>query len=291
MATDDAATSGNQSFMERLISRMEVFGLNAARLILAATITIAVFAFVLGLIGLVIEGISYERKTNPVKYLISSITFMPHFSNVLANGRAQMDPDKAVTVDRVAGAKKDRDGLVSDRLAAMREAGVCIGNTDQCHDLDFQRKALIAAFGGNPATRAPEGSPVAFANALSVIDLSPYYGEYGFSNTQGATNAEWDAVDSCLASYKEKNGNLYVSKTPILFFGLLAQCHYDYRTALLSKLSAAPPDWSLEDTLEATALKVGVIACGLTIILIALTIIFFRLEVSFRALRNLDRLK
>lgn len=281
----------NLSPMERMISRMEVFGLNAARLILAATITLAVFAFVIGLVGLAIEGVNYERKTNPIKYSVSSIAFTPHFSNVTLNGKAQADSDAPITVDRVIAVRKDRDQIVSDRLAVMREAGVCLGDADQCHDIEFQRKVLTDGFISNPATRAPEGSPISFVVPLSAIDLAAYYGSYGFSDEEGSARAEWEATTACLKAYKEKNGNLYISKSPILFLGIVAQCHYDYRAAIQSELAARPANWTLDDTMIAASLKFAVIACGSAIILIALTIIFFRLEVSFRSLRNLDRLR
>lgn len=295
MSTDETASihpsKSDQSGLERLISKMEVFGLNAARLILSATITLAVIAFVLGLFALLFVGIDYERKTNPAKYVVSSVSFTPHFSNVVANGRAQIDADGPIKIDRVAAARKDRDELITQRLTAMHEAGVCVGTPEQCHDLDFQRKVLTDGFAGPFASRTPAGSPVSFSSPLNSIDLAPYYGSYGFSNMEDSLRAEWEAVNECLGAYKAKNGNLYVSKTPVLLFGIVAQCHADYREAVSAELGAAPTDWSVEDSVHAWFLKALLASCGASIILIALTIIFFRLEVSFRSLRNLDRLK
>jgi hypothetical protein len=135
-----------------------------------------------------------------------------------------------------------------------------------------------------------DGSPVSYLKDLDVVDLSPYYGPYGFGTENNVLKAEWDAVNNCLTAYRTKNGNLYIQKAPELFGGLEAQCDHDYNAALQRELSTRPKDWSLMDSAQVLYLVWSVVGLGSAIILIALTILFFRLEVSFRALRNLNRI-
>ena len=118
-----------------------------------------------------------------------------------------------------------------------------------------------------------------------------YYGAYGFGSEEDALKAEWDAVNSCLRAFKAKNGNLYYQKAPELFDAVAAQCGNDYQSALRGELAERPENWTFLDTARVMMNVWVLVGLGSAIILIALTIIFFRLEVSFRALRNLNRLK
>lgn len=290
-ATRESDHSDRSGF-ERFISALERFGLNVARLLLGVTITAAVFAFLLGVMALGFEGVQYERATSAGKYSVGSIAFDPQFSNVMLNKSPQTNADAPINVDRAAAALKKREDLISGRLAMAQEFGVCFGGGgDNCHDLAYQRKAVDAGWKTNRIhSSMSDGSPVSYSKDLEFADLSPYYGSYGFGNETEALKAEWDAVNSCLASYKSKNGNLYVQKSPELFGAIEAQCDHDYNAALQSELNTRPKDWTLIDGAQVLYLVWSVVGLGSAIILIALTILFFRLEVSFRALRNLNRL-
>ena len=297
MVTDDAApkhTEDNHgSRLEDFISQLEGVGLNAARLILSVTVTIAVFALVIDVIGLVIESVKYERATSETKYQISSISYKPQFSNVLVSGKPQTDPDNSLTEARVAAYSKTRDQLIADRLAYASEAGVCFGATNgQCPDMATQKNVMAQGWEtAGISIRLPANSQVSYGNFPNPANLAPFYSDSGFSNAEDSLKAEWDAVNNCLGAYKQKNGNLYVQKAPELFGAVASQCDTDYTSALATELNSRPKDWSLLDTVQFMTMVWTLVGLGAAIITIALTIIFFRLEVSFRALRNLSRLK
>jgi hypothetical protein len=282
--------TGDRSWLERTISSMERTGLNAARLILGLGASAAV-AIVIGcLIGLIIEGVDYDRAVNPSKYRIEKITFVPKFSNLLLSGKPQMDGD-AINEDRVAAESRTRAQLVSDRLAYMTEVGLCISKDGKCDDLATQRNNLADNWRtADIQPIMPPGSTVVYANGMNIPDLSPYYGAFGFSEQEGALKAEWDAVNACIGAYKVKNGNLYLQKAPELFNAVAAECDRDYDGALTGELKTRPANWTVVDSAQVYALGATTGGLFLGIILIAMTIILFRLEVSFRALRNLDRL-
>jgi hypothetical protein len=283
---------GDRSWIERAISRLELIGLNAARLILALAVTLSVIFLLLGLAGLALQGLRYGEAVSPTKYQINSISFTPNFANLLLNGSPQQNPDQAIAEDRAGAAVKNRNQLISDRLAYMREFGLCISGSDgKCLGLGDQESKLFNEWGNNDIRYGlPQGSHVAYANGISIPDMSSYYGAYGFGSQEDALKAERDAVNHCLGAYKAKNGNLYIQNAPELFSGILAECDQDYNNALNSELKSRPSDWTFIDTARTYALLAAVGGLLATIIFIALTIIFFRLEVSFRALRNLSRL-
>lgn len=277
---------------EKFISALERFGLNVARLLLGVTITAAVFGFLLVLIAIIAAGVEYHSETGAGKYVVSTIQFVPQFSNVLLNKKPQNAVDTPIAADRNGAMSKTRDQLISDRLAYASEVGVCYGGNEHCHDLAYQRKAFESGWRSDDVHLGlPEGSSVAYGKGLETPDISPYYGSYGFGSQDDALKAEWDAVNSCLSAYSAKNGNLYIQKAPELFNAIEAQCDHDYNKALFGELSSRPKNWTLADTERFFVLVWTLVGLGSTIILIALTTLFFRLEVSFRALRNLNRLR
>lgn len=296
MTPEDAtgqAVDDESGRFARIVSNLEVFGLNAARLILAVVISISVIFFVLGLVTLVLEGFKHQRATSAGKYRINSITYAPNFSNVRLRGRSLTNADDPLTQDRVAAVSKTRDQLVAERQASQSEAGVCdVDENRKCFDLERQKNHIALRWTSAAISpRLPRETAVSYKEALRIPSTASYYGSYGFGSEEDALKAEWDAVNSCLRAFKAKNGNLYYQKAPELFDAVAAQCDNDYQSALRAELAERPKDWTFVDMARVMLNVWVLVGLGSAIILIALTIIFFRLEVSFRALRNLNRLK
>ncbi len=288
--TTDATHVRAPSGFERFVVALESFGLNAARLLLALTITLAVLLFLAALTELVASGLHYQIATSSDKNHVATITFTPNFANLTADGHRQTSSDHPIIFNRDAALLKSKDALIGARLASLSEAGLGIGcdEAGKCADLGKQH-AVMAQNWGSDEISAFE-TKVALGAPIPKTDPTAFYGAYGFGSEDDALKAEWDAVNTCLGVYNERNGNLYLQKTPELFSAVEAQCDYDYNRALANELDTRPKDWTILDTAFVMTLIWVLVGLGVTIVTIALTIMFFRLEKNFRWLRNLERL-